>query len=126
MTKAVRVTKAKLAERDDVSSKERARDYTFRVLIEGEMQFTFNGLEVQTAAGEGDPSGFEPTDKALADLQHEVLEHLGLNYAVTKLELSTDSDLLLGAKEPESEHKPSLSRAKKTPKEETRHSMRKK
>ena len=77
-------------------SKKNGKHYTFTILVTFEMQNTFTGDEVESAIGDGDPDGFEPTDEALIALGEEFQEYLGQNYSVEKVDVSTDSDLLLG------------------------------
>lgn len=68
--------------------------YTFNVSVSFEMQFTFGEKEVQPAE-EGGENDFEPTEKALADLEKELNEYLSQNYIIDKLESVTDFDSLL-------------------------------
>src|SRR5579863_6335303 len=75
----------------------------------------FTGADVRRDQ-EGGAGCFEPTDRALVDLQDEIQKHLGLKYLVPSLELSTDSDLLLGIDDPPDGPESPISRPKKAPK----------
>jgi phage gp36-like protein len=75
------------------------RFYTYNVSVTFNMQFTFNEKEVQPSSesGEGgDSDEFDPTDKALADLEQEIKEYLSERYPVKDVEAFADSDELLG------------------------------
>lgn len=71
------------------------RRYTFHVYCTFRTQYTFMGHEVERDPDSGEGS-FEPTDAALKAVESALTEYLGNNYAVDRLEVSTDSDLLLG------------------------------
>ena len=56
--------------------------FTYTVTCVVQIQFTFN--EDQVDADEDDPT---PTNKAIVELQNELLEHIGQNYAVDSVEI---------------------------------------
>ena len=105
-----------LPERNKASTKQMDGHYTFRVHVYFEIQYTFTGAEVQRDWG-GAPSDFEPTEKALADLQNEMEEYVGGNYSVDELEVDAESDDLLGIIDPPDEGKSPSSEVKRSPKE---------
>jgi len=72
--------------------------YTFSVSISFVMQYTFTHKEVQPAE-EGREGDMEPSDKALAKLERDVQDHLGLNYPVDGVQAWADFDSLLGVDE---------------------------
>lgn len=86
------------------SSKQSARLYTFRVLVTFEMQYTFRSDEVECDP-DGAANSLEPTDKALTGLGNELREYLSQNYAVDNVEVSSDSDFLLGVNDAPSKQK---------------------
>ena len=94
------------------SNKQRTKLYTYSVSVTFEMQFTFTSDEVERDY-EGDANSFEPTDKALTDLEHELREYLFESYPVESVEVSTDSALLLGVSDAPVKPKPPSSKAKK-------------
>ncbi len=69
--------------------------YTFRVFCTFEVQHTFGENEVQPDS-DGDATDVEPTDDALQALGREFESYLAERYAVSAVEVSTDSDLMLG------------------------------
>lgn len=69
--------------------------YTYRVPVTFDKQFTFAGDQIRQA--EGDKEGnLDPTPEVLRELESELREYLGQNYAVESLEASADFDSLLG------------------------------
>jgi hypothetical protein len=70
------------------------KHFTFGVTISFEMQYTFTEDEVERDVETDD--GYEPTDKALSELEDEIKDYLSQNYAVMRVEAYADSDLLLG------------------------------
>jgi hypothetical protein len=69
--------------------------YTYSVSVSFDMQYTFGEDEIQQAE-EGGKNDFDPTDKALADLESELKEYLSQNYCIRSIEAFTDFDSLLG------------------------------
>ena len=69
------------------------RIYTYSVTCVVQIQFTFD--DDQVGADEADPT---PTNKAMAELQNELWEYIGQNYAVESVEIEDGADgcLLLG------------------------------
>lgn len=67
--------------------------FTYSVTCVVQIQFTFD--EDQVDSDEEDPS---PTSKAIAELESELLEHIGQKYAVDSAEIEAGADgcLLLG------------------------------
>ena len=67
--------------------------FTYSVTCVVQIRFTFDKDQVDS--DEEEPS---PTNKALAGLENELLEHIGQNYAVDSLEIEDGADgcLLLG------------------------------
>jgi hypothetical protein len=95
MAKRTKVTEAKLPERKKTPNLQKGIHYTFVVHVGFDMQYTFTRAEVQRDE-DGGPRDFEPTDKALTDLQNEIREYIGGNYPVDEVEVYADSDDLLG------------------------------
>ena len=67
--------------------------FTYSVTCVVQIQFTFD--EEQVDADEDDPT---PTNKAIAELESELMEQIGQNYAVDSVEIEDGADgcLLLG------------------------------
>ena len=70
--------------------------YTYNVLVSFQMQYTFREDEVEHAE-EGDERDLDPTGEAIANLEEELTEYLGQNYAVEKVDAF--ADFLLGVVE---------------------------
>ena len=115
MAKPIKAGNAKLPGRNKTSTKQMEGHYTFRVHVYFEIQYAFTGTEVQRDWG-GAPGDFEPTEKALANLQNEMQEYVGGNYPVNELEVDADSDDLLGIIDPPDEGKSPSSRVTRRPK----------
>lgn len=69
------------------------RLYTYSVTCVVKIQFTFDDDQVDS-----DEDAPNPTTKALAELQHELSEYIGQNYAVDSVEIEDGAGgcLLLG------------------------------
>ena len=69
------------------------RLFTYSVTCVVQIQFTFDDDQVD--ADDDEPT---PTNKALAELQNELSEYIGQNYAVESVEIEDGADgcLLLG------------------------------
>ena len=77
------------------------KKYTFRVFCTFEVQHTFGENEVEPDP-DGDDTDVEPTDDALQAYGRELESYLAEHYSVSDVEVSTDSDLMLGViEEPE-------------------------
>lgn len=75
------------------------KHYTFKVVCSFTMQYTFTDEEVQQDAG-GNDGDVEPTDEAQRQLENDLTECLGQNYALNgNVEVDADSDDLLGVLE---------------------------
>lgn len=79
--------------------------FTYNVSVSFEMQFTFHESEVQPAE-EGLERDRDPTEKALANLERELTEYIGSDYAISGLSAFADFDSLLGKSELNGEKRP--------------------
>jgi hypothetical protein len=71
------------------------KHYTYTVICSFSMQYTFTEDEVEEAEG-GESGDFEPTEKAMIELQYELNEYLGNSYPISDLTVETEFDALLG------------------------------
>ena len=76
-------------------AKASGRLYTFTVMCSFNIQYTFTESEVEQDSG-GDVGEFQPTDKALRNLEKELNKKIGQHYPVTQLSADAESDQFLG------------------------------
>jgi hypothetical protein len=69
--------------------------YTYRVLCSFTIQYSFPESEV-IPDPEGRKGAFIPTDKAVCQLEEDLIEIIGYNYSVSDLVADVESDDLLG------------------------------
>lgn len=61
------------------------KHYTYSLTCVFQVQFTFDESQVESAGEDGvDP---DPTEKALADLENELRDYIGQDYAVDSVEI---------------------------------------
>lgn len=77
------------------SHKASGRLYTFTVMCSFNIEYTFNESEVEQDPG-GDVGEFQPTDKALRNLEKDLNKVIGQHYPVTQLSADAESDQFLG------------------------------
>jgi len=93
-------------QRKKADSAKSERHYTFVVSVSFDMQFTFSENEVGPSE-EGGKGDIDPTEEALANLEHELEEYLALEYPINKVEAWTDFESLLGIVEEPATKRPS-------------------
>jgi len=74
------------------------KHYTYNLSVSFRMQFTFTEDEVKPSE-EGGPKDRDPSSRSLENLEKELGEYLGQNYAVDDVEVWGDFDELLGIDE---------------------------
>ena len=75
--------------------------YTYRLTCAFQMQFTFDESQVESEQEVGNEP--DPTAKALAELENEIRDYIGQNYAVDTVEIEDGGIgcVLLGTSEDE-------------------------
>jgi hypothetical protein len=71
------------------------RIYTYDVICSFNLQYSFTESEVEKDPG-GDEGDFNPTDKAIRNLEMDLKQTLGHNYAISNFEAHAESDDLIG------------------------------
>lgn len=71
--------------------------FTYSVTCVFQMQFTFG--ESQVGSGEEAGDDPEPTSEAVAELENELREHIGHDYAVDRLVIEDEAFVFLGTSE---------------------------